>query len=137
MKKSKTVFLILCICSLVLEALPYGAVCRFATPEETFIETFSYFSLVPYGYANFGPFITAIMTCLLFIFAVLLFTPVGRKVIGAARIVSIISVVASLLPLMFGIYYFNVVSLAISLLMFIQFIVIIKIKREVLNNETQ
>lgn len=129
MKKTKIIFLILCVCSLVLEALPYGAVCRFATPEETYTETFSYFSLVPYGYANFGPFITAVTTCILFIFAIVLFTSVGRKVIGAARIISIISVVASLLPLMFGIYYFNVISLAISLLMIAQFIVIMIISK--------
>lgn len=129
MKKTKIIFLILCVCSLVLEALPYGAVCRFATPEETYTETFSYFSLVPYGYANFGPFITAVTTCILFIFAIVLFTSVGRKVIGAARIISIISVVASLLPMMFGIYYFNVISLAISLLMIAQFIVIMIISK--------
>lgn len=129
MKKTKIIFLILCVCSLVLEALPYGAVCRFATPEETYTETFSYFSLVPYGYANFGPFITAVTTCILFIFAIVLFTSVGRKVIGAARIISIISVVASLLPLMFGIDCYNFVSLTISLLMIAQFIVIMIISK--------
>lgn len=129
MKKTKIIFLILCVCSLVLEALPYGAVCRFATPEETYTETFSYFSLVPYGYANFGPFITAVTTCILFIFAIVLFTSVGRKVIGAARIISIISVAASLLPLMFGIDCYNFVSLTISLLMIAQFIVIMIISK--------
>lgn len=129
MKKTKIIFLILCVCSLVLEALPYGAVCRFATPEETYTETFSYFSLVPYGYANFGPFITAVTTCILFIFAIVLFTSVGRKVIGAARIISIISVASSFLPLMFGIDCYNFVSLAISLLMIAQFIVIIIISK--------
>lgn len=130
MKKSRIIFLILCVCSLVLEALPLGAVCRFATPEETFIETFSYFSLVPYGYANFGPFITAVLTCLLTVFAVVLFTSAGQKIVGAARVVSIVSVISSLLPLMFGPDYYNFVSLAISLLMIAQFIVIIKIKKE-------
>lgn len=129
MKKTKIIFLILCVCSLVLEALPYGAVCRFATPEETYTETFSYFSLVPYGYANFGPFITAVTTCILFIFAIVLFTSVGRKVIGAARIISIISVASSFLPLMFGIDCYNFVSLAISLLMIAQFIVIMIISK--------
>lgn len=129
MKKSRIIFLILCVCSLVLEAVPYGAVCRFATPEETFIETFSYFSLVPYGYANFGPFITAVLTCLLTVFAVVLFTSAGRKIIGATRIVSIISIVSSLLPLMFGLDYYNFVSLSISLLMIAQFIVIMIISK--------
>lgn len=127
MKKTRFIFLILCVCSLVLEALPYGAVCRFATPEETIIETFSYFSLVPYGYANFGPFITAVLTCLLFVFAVILFASVGRKVIGAAKVVSIISVATSLLPIMLSCY--NFVSFTISLLMIAQFIVIMIISK--------
>ena len=46
--------------TIVLELLPFGAVCIFATsPTERVKETFSYFSLTPFGYANFAPLITA------------------------------------------------------------------------------
>ena len=62
MKKYKITLLVSVIVSIVLEALPYGAVCNFATPEKTIRQTFSYFSLTPFGYANFGPFITACLT---------------------------------------------------------------------------
>ena len=49
--------------TIVLEALPMGAVCTFAiSPTERVRETFSYFSLIPFGYANFAPLITAILT---------------------------------------------------------------------------
>ena len=49
--------------TIVLELLPLGAVCIFATsPTERVKETFSYFSLIPFGYANFAPLITAILT---------------------------------------------------------------------------
>lgn len=49
--------------TIVLEALPLGAVCTFApSPTERVRETFSYFSLIPFGYANFAPLITAILT---------------------------------------------------------------------------
>ena len=49
--------------TIVLELLPFGAVCIFATsPTERVKETFSYFSLTPFGYANFAPLITAILT---------------------------------------------------------------------------
>ena len=42
--------------TIVLEALPLGAVCTFApSPTERVRETFSYFSLIPFGYANFAP----------------------------------------------------------------------------------
>lgn len=50
--------------TIVLELLPLGAVCIFATsPTERVKETFSYFSLTPFGYANFAPLITATLNC--------------------------------------------------------------------------
>ena len=47
MKKYKITLLVSVAASIILEALPYGAVCNFATPEETIRQTFSYFSLTP------------------------------------------------------------------------------------------
>lgn len=131
MKKSPIVFLVFNVCSLVLEALPYGAVCNFASPEETITKTYSYFSLVPYGYANFGPFITAMLTCILFVSAILLFTPVAKKTVKASTIICAAALVTSLMPLMFGLTCYNYVSLAVSLLILVQLIVIIKIKKDV------
>lgn len=138
MKKFRIIFLVSNVIAIILEALPLGAVCNFATPEETITKTYSYFSLVPYGYANFGPFITAILSCVLFIFAVILFTSKAKKVAGAARIISLIGVITSLLPLiMFGVKYFNFVSFLISVLMTVQLIAIIKSKKEVLANDSE
>ena len=49
--------------TIVLELLPCGTVCIFATsPTERVKETFSYFSLTPFGYANFAPLITATLS---------------------------------------------------------------------------
>ncbi len=49
--------------ALILEILPVGAVMVFATgPEERIIETYSYFSLLPMGYANAAPMLTGILT---------------------------------------------------------------------------
>ena len=54
--------------TIVLELLPFGAVCIFATsPTERVKETFSYFSLTPFGYANFAPLITATLTVAIFL----------------------------------------------------------------------
>ncbi len=122
--KNKIIFLIANILTLCFEIFTKGAVCIFATPEKTIPEYFSYFSLTPYGYANFGPFITAILTCVLFVFAVLMFTPLSDKIKKAVKIVSLISVITSLLPLiMFGFDYFNIYSYIISALLIIQFII--------------
>ncbi len=122
--KNKIIFLIASILTLCFEIFTKGAVCIFATPEKTIPEYFSYFSLTPYGYANFGPFITAVLTCVLFVFAVMMFTPFADKIRKAVKIVSLISVITSLLPLiMFGFNYFNVYSCIISALLLVQFII--------------
>lgn len=68
-KRTLTLTLILLALSvllIVLELLPCGAKLRFADPEgDPIIHTYAYFSLTPYGYANFGPFWTAILSCVL------------------------------------------------------------------------
>ena len=62
--KKRFLYLLLPIATLILEILPYGAVCVFApSPTETVRETFSYFDPLPFGYANFAPLLTAITTC--------------------------------------------------------------------------
>ena len=82
-RKQPIILVAILIAILVLEVLPYGAVLHFANPEgEPFRETFSYFDLTPYGYANFGPFITAILMCVLLILSVIkLFVDKGEKAI--------------------------------------------------------
>mgnify|MGYP001527046923 CR=1 FL=1 len=86
--------------TIVLEALPMGAVCTFAiSPTERVRETFSYFSLIPFGYANFAPLITAILTVV-----VLLLSLISLKkdsVFNALFVLSIITAIISLMPLMY------------------------------------
>ena len=136
MKKYKITLLVSIIVSIVLEALPYGAVCNFATPEKTIRQTFSYFSLTPFGYANFGPFITACLTCILLFLSILLLTKFSDKIKKIATVVSGISVVTSFMPLMFGFNYYSVVGGIISAMMIIQFVIIMFIKKRD-SNEVQ
>ena len=66
--KKNIALLISVFTALVLEILPYGAVCNFANPEgDAFRRTYSYFDPTPFGYANFSPFIVALLTCALLI----------------------------------------------------------------------
>ena len=129
MKKYKITLLASVIVSIILEALPFGAVCNFATPEKTIRQTFSYFSLTPYGYANFGPFITACLTCILLLLSVLLFTKFSGRISKIAAIISGISVLSSFMPLMFGLTSYSITGGFISAMMIIQFIIITIIKR--------
>ena len=112
----KKKFIVLCIllCTLVLEILPYGAVCNFGNPEgEPFRETFSYFSFIPYGYAHFSPLITAVMTCVLLLIvliAILFKKELGKK----TAVFSGICAAISLCPLLYGIAYYSIVGAWIS-----------------------
>ena len=121
MKKTKILRacrLFLVIAVLILEALPYGAVCIFATPEETFRQTFSYFSLVPYGYANFAPFICALLSCALLVLSFVALFARGRAVNGAASWISLVAAVVSLTPILYDIRFFSPVGAIISALLF-------------------
>ena len=112
----KKKFIILCttLIALVLEILPYGAVCNFANPEgESWRRTYSYFDLTPFGYANFAPFIVALLTCVLIILIVV--SLVSKKEMKAPILaVSAIATVLSLAPLLYGIRFFSVVGALIS-----------------------
>lgn len=114
MKKQKLLLLVVSVAAIALELLPYGAVLNFATPEETVRQTYSYFDPTPFGYANFGPLLTAALTCVLFVLAaVYLFT--DRPAINAAlRIVSLSAAVLSLTPLLYGLKSFSVTGAMIS-----------------------
>lgn len=118
MKKFKIVNLILLVVTLILEILPYGAVLCFGNPEgEDWYRTYSFFSRVPFGYANFGPFITALITCVLLILTVIALLKDGKKINTTIFVLGCISAVTSLSPLLYGLRYFNIVSLAISVLL--------------------
>ena len=118
MKIKKSLFVVLPLATLILELLPNGVVLNFANPEgEPWRRTYSYFSLTPFGYANVGPFITAILTCILLVLvAVNLFKP--RNGLNTAILnVSGFATAASLMPLMFGFDYITVIGVIITLLL--------------------
>ena len=118
MKIKKSLFVVLPLATLILELLPNGVVLNFANPEgEPWRRTYSYFSLTPFGYANVGPFITAILTCILLVLvAVYLFKP--RNGLNTAILnVSGFATAASLMPLMFGFDYITVIGVIITLLL--------------------
>ena len=105
--------------TIVLELLPLGAVCIFATsPTERVKETFSYFSLTPFGYANFAPLITAILTVAIFLLS--LFALKKSGALKALFVLSIIAAVISLLPLVYGLNYYTHVGALITVTLVIE-----------------
>ena len=117
MKKIR--LLILPIITIILQILPCGAVLVFApSPTERVRETFSYFNLTPFGYANFAPFITALLTCIILLLA--LISIKLEKMRKAVFWLSLAAAVISLLPLVFGIDYYSVVGGIITITLAIE-----------------
>lgn len=116
--RKRLLLMFLPLAALILEILPNGVVLRFANPDgEPWIRKYSYFSLTPFGYANFGPFIAAILTCVLLVLAfIYLFKPCKGLNIAILNI-SGFATVASLLPLMFGFDYITVIGVIITALL--------------------
>lgn len=118
MKIKKSLFVVLPLVALILELLPNGVVLNFANPEgEPWRRTYSYFSMMPFGYANFGPLITAILTCVMLILVIFYLFKPHKGLNTAITNVAGFATVASLLPLMFGFDYITVIGVIITLLL--------------------
>ena len=119
--KKRLLYLILPIVTLILEILPYGAVCNFMRPATTeglppgrFRELYSYFDLTPFGYANFAPLITAVITCIVLLMIVIYCLTDNQKWAFRAKNTLYVCAVFSLGPLVFGISFFSVVGALIT-----------------------
>ena len=117
MKKSKVICLAIVVAVLILEILPFGAALNFMGDPEANItvrHTYSYFDLTPFGYANFGPLLTAIFTCVLTILLIIS-ANVKSELKAPITAVSVIATLTSLMPLLYGLRYFTFVGLLITL----------------------
>ncbi|MBQ9760915.1 MAG: hypothetical protein IJW16_06160 [Clostridia bacterium] len=122
MKIKRYLPLALSILAIVLELLPFGAVCLFANPEGPPLrETYSYFDLTPFGYANFAPFCTALLTCVVTVLAImdLVFGKKGART--AMPMISLWAALVSLAPLLLGGGYFTPLAAVISVTLFLLF----------------
>lgn len=127
MKYKKQILLILAVAVIILELLPFGAVLRFYSPEDgEMIRTYSYFSLTPYGYANFGPLITAVFSCILLALTVISFFVRKNGLNKAITAISASAFLTSLMPLMFGLSHFSAVGGVISALLLAEMCISLK-----------
>ena len=123
--KKRIQYLIVPIITLILELLPYGAVCNFApSPTERYRETFSYFDLVPFGYANFAPLFTAIISCLIFLLLLIYCINGNIRTAIIARNILYVGLILSICPLIYGISYFSFVGALITISLAAELIVL-------------
>ncbi len=108
--------------ALIFELLPSGVVLYFINPEgEDWRYTYSYFDPIPFGYADFGPLLTAVLTCILLVLTFILLFIKGERFVGAVRILGACAVATSLMPLMFGIKWFTPIGVVITVLLALAF----------------
>ncbi len=104
--------------ALVLEMLPIGAVMVFATSStERTIEVYSYFSMLPVGYANFAPLLTGILTILIILLGVIALFRFDKaaSIRRTIFVCSIISLLFSIVPVfLFGTVGMTAASYAVS-----------------------
>ena len=106
------------LAALILELLPSGVVLRFANPEgEPWVRTYCHFDLTPFGYANFGPLIAAVLTCMLLLLVVIYLIKPRKGLNTAIMNVSGFAAVAAFGPLMFGTEYLTVIGIVVGLLL--------------------
>ena len=118
MKKQLLLPLLITIIIIILEILPYGAVMVMAEPYGGGIRsTYSYFSLLPYGYANFGPLLTAVASCVLLVLSIIMLASRKKGIITAFLIVSAAALVFSMLPCLYGWKFLSLTGIIISLLL--------------------
>ena len=131
MKLKRLTYLILPIITLILEILPYGAVCNFMNPEgEPWRMTYSYFDLIPFGNANFSPLLCAITTCII-ITLLIIYCITGKKHIAVkAKNILYVCIVLSLGPLVFGINSYSLVGALITATLIGELILLIVTFRE-------
>ncbi len=124
MKEKKYICLIIIITVIILECLPYGAVLNFARPPEeggVWRETFAYFSLTPFGYANFAPFLTAVLSVVMLLQIVAAIICKSKKLWKGIAIESAIVSVISLMPVVYGFEYYSGIGFLITILLVVLF----------------
>ena len=133
--KQRVKFLILPMVTLILEILPYGAVCNFMRPPmedggsaRSFRELYSYFNLTPFGYANFSPLLTALATCFVLLLALVYVITNKEKILKTLKSFLILSIVLSLCPLLLGFRFFSIVGALITLTLVLEYL-LIKLKK--------
>ena len=126
--------IILSFITFILELLPNATVLKFISfNNESNIEYiyryYSYFDLTPFGYASFGPLLTGVITCLILLLAVISFVrnKNSKFILG----LSILGFITSIMPLFYGLDYFTIIGLFISIGFIINIIISINLQKEV------
>ena len=124
--KKRLLFLIPPVIAFILELLPYGVIMKFADgPDSTYFETYSYFSLLPFGDAIFGPLIAAVLTCALFAVTILYVITANGKLKIATMVLAMASGLLSASPALYGLERLSLINAVIAVLLLIEGVILL------------
>lgn len=131
MFKRKIAMTVLSVLTVILEILPYGAVCVFSDGVTEYTETYSYFDLRPFGYANFSPLVTAVLSCVILVLCIILCFRKNKKLNKALATLSGLAAVISFVPFLMGLgfRFYGVCAAAITALLSVIFILALRVKK--------
>ena len=123
--KKRLLYLVLPIITVILEIIPYGAVLNFGRPATDgsigyFRELYSYFDLMPFGYGNFAPLITAVITCIIAVLLVIYGITGKTRLAVISRNILWLCIIFSLGPLVLGIKFFSFVGALITVSLIVE-----------------
>ena len=117
MKKKNFLFVIIPIVALVLEVLPWGVVMNFANPDgKPWRYTYSYFDMMPFGYAIFPPLLVAICTCVLFVLTIVYVFRQNSTIFKAITITNAAALILSLAQFLYGLSNISAINVLVTLL---------------------
>ncbi len=108
--KRRFFLLIFPVIAVILEILPGGVAMNFADIDaltgeiKVSVEKYSYFSMMPFGYGNHFPLITAALTCVIAVLAAVYAFTGKRPFVNAVFGLSIAALVVSVVPVVFRSY---------------------------------
>lgn len=131
MFKRKIAMTVLSVLTVIFEILPYGAVCVFSDGVTEYTETYSYFDLRPFGYANFSPLVTAVLSCVILVLCIIFCFRKSKKLNKALATLSGLAAVISFVPFLMGLgfRFYGVCAAAITTLLAVIFILALSVKK--------
>jgi len=128
--KKKITLICTSAAAIILEILPFGAVCVFSGGAKDVYKTYSYFSFTPFRNGIYGPIVTAVASCLVLGMSVFYYYKTKKNIETAIAFISLISFLASVTPLFYGIEHFTVIGGFVSAILLANFITaMMKLKR--------
>ena len=129
--KKRLLLLIAPIIALILECLPNGVIMIFADgPDSTFKVTYSYFGLTPIGYAMYGPFLTAAMTCVIIILSLIYIFTARQGLKIAILVLAAYGMAFSVLPLhIIGVEEVTVINILVAVCLLAEAILVLPLKK--------